>query len=309
MEHDAARELLPDRLRDAVGGLVGEQRRHRVADLGLDRRPAAYEGEVVGEGEPPPQLGEPQASVLPVEGPTSRPAGPGSWASGEFCFTLTMTDVATEWRVNRSVPNKAAIWVVEAIDHASECFPFPILGIDSDNGAEFINAHLFEYCLAEKITFTRGRPSNNNDGSHAEQMNWTHGSELVGYLRFDADAELKILNRVWELDWGFTNLLHTQQKLDSCERVGPKVIKRHDDPVRAGGARRGAQPSPARRSHPGPELDAPGELQREIARLCGRLEDPAPSKAPAAQRRVNRAFDSSEPELSGEATNQRSRTI
>ena len=58
-----------------------------------------------------------------------------------------MTDVATGWTVNRSVKNKAAVWVTEAIDHAAQCFPFRVLGIDSDNGSEFINAHLFEYCI------------------------------------------------------------------------------------------------------------------------------------------------------------------
>ena len=57
----------------------------------------------------------------------------GGNSSGEFCFTLTMTDIATGWTVNRSVRNKAARWVVEAIDEASRQFPFPILGIDSDN--------------------------------------------------------------------------------------------------------------------------------------------------------------------------------
>src|ERR1017187_676907 len=110
----------------------------------------------------------------------------GGNSFGEFCFTLTMTDVATGWTVNRSVKNKAAIVVAEAIEHARSVFPFPILGIDSDNGSEFINAHLFDYCTEHKITFTRSRPGNKNDGAHAEQKNWTHVRELVGYLRFDS---------------------------------------------------------------------------------------------------------------------------
>ncbi|MGD0043821.1 MAG: integrase, partial [Isosphaeraceae bacterium] len=63
----------------------------------------------------------------------------GGNSFGEFCFTLTMTDVATGWTVNRSVKNKAAILVTEAIEHARGVFPFPIFGIDSDNGSEFIN--------------------------------------------------------------------------------------------------------------------------------------------------------------------------
>ena len=75
-----------------------------------------------------------------------------------------MTDIATGWTVNRSVKDKVARWVVEANDVASRQFPFPIVGIDSDNGAEFINAHLFEYCLTRKITFTKSRSGNKNDG-------------------------------------------------------------------------------------------------------------------------------------------------
>ena len=71
----------------------------------------------------------------------------GGNSFGEFCFTLTVTDVATGWTVNRSVANKAAIHVVTAIAYVTKRFPFPILGIDSDNGSEFINAHLYDYCL------------------------------------------------------------------------------------------------------------------------------------------------------------------
>ncbi|HUX05579.1 MAG TPA: transposase family protein, partial [Acidimicrobiales bacterium] len=135
----------------------------------------------------------------------------GGNSSGEFCFTLTMTDIATGWTVNRSVKNKAARWVLEAIDEASKQFPFAILGIDSDNGSEFINAHLFEYCLTRKITFTRSRSGNKNDGAHVEQKNWTHVRQLVGYLRFDTTAELELLNRIWALDGTFTNYLLAQQ--------------------------------------------------------------------------------------------------
>src|SRR5664279_2727656 len=144
----------------------------------------------------------------------------GGNSSGEFCFTLTVTDIATGWTINRSVKNKAAIWVFEAIEYVAGQFPFPILGIDSDNGSEFINAHLLAYCTEHQITFTRSRPGNKNDGSHVEQKNWTHVRELVGYLRFDTDAELGVLNQIWEIDRTYTNLLLTQQKLTARTRNG-----------------------------------------------------------------------------------------
>jgi IS30 family transposase len=83
----------------------------------------------------------------------------GGVSSREFCFTLTVTDIATGWTVNRSVRNKASKWVFEALMHITEVFPFPfpIREIDSDNGSEFMNEHLFQYRTRQKITFTRSR--------------------------------------------------------------------------------------------------------------------------------------------------------
>lgn len=235
----------------------------------------------------------------------------GGNSHGEFCFTLTVTDVATGWTVNRSVPNKAAAHVVAAIDHVSSRFPFPILGIDSDNGSEFINAHLFDYCEARKVTFTRGRPGNKNDGCHVEQKNWTHVRSLVGYLRYDTPAELELLNKIWDLDWRFTNLLCTQQKLVSRERVGAKVIKRHDTaqtPHQR--ARTAGILTPGRKSALTRTLNDlhPGQLQREIDVLTEQLERLALLKRPAPIRRINTAFvKEPRPELLGEATKTASR--
>ena len=235
----------------------------------------------------------------------------GGNSHGEFCFTLTVTDVATGWTVNRSVINKAAAHVVTAIDHVSSRFPFPILGIDSDNGSEFINAHLFDYCEARRITFTRGRPGNKNDGCHVEQKNWTHVRSLVGYLRYDTPAELDLLNQIWDLDWRFTNLLCTQQKLVSRERVGAKIIKRHDTAqtphqrALATGVL-----TPARKAALTRALNElhPGQLQREIDVLAERLERLALLKRPAPIRRINTAFvKDPRPELLGEATKTASR--
>ena len=79
---------------------------------------------------------------------------------------------------------------------AARRWPVPVsdLGIDSDNGSEFINADLLAYCHARQITFTRSRPGNKNDGAHVEQKNWARVRELVGYYRYDTAAELEKLN-------------------------------------------------------------------------------------------------------------------
>lgn len=84
---------------------------------------------------------------------------------GDFCFTLDITDIATGWTETRSVKNKAQKWVFAAIKDGIASFPFPILGIDSDNGSEFINWELFRWCEQEKLTFTRSRSGNKNDGA------------------------------------------------------------------------------------------------------------------------------------------------
>ena len=147
--------------------------------------------------------------------------------SGEYCFTLTVTDISTGWTVNRSVRNKAAKCVFEALEYLISVFPFPIIGIDSNNGSEFIKDHLLAYCTEHEITFTRSRSGNKNDGAHVEQKNWARTRGLVGYLRYDTAAELELLNQAWELDQVFTNYLLPQQTLVSKTRVGAKVSKQH----------------------------------------------------------------------------------
>ena len=90
---------------------------------------------------------------------------------GGFCLPLTVTDISTGWTVNRSVHNKAQKYVFEALLHVVEVFPFPDIGIDSDNGSEFINHELLRFCEEQQITFTRSGPGNKNDGMHVEQKN------------------------------------------------------------------------------------------------------------------------------------------
>jgi transposase InsO family protein len=96
----------------------------------------------------------------------------GGNPAGPQAFRLTVTDIATGWTENRSVPSKAAKCVLAALNDIAYGMPFPILGVDSDNGSEFINDHLFQWCERRQVTFTRARPGNKNDGCHVEQKNW-----------------------------------------------------------------------------------------------------------------------------------------
>ena len=152
----------------------------------------------------------------------------GGNALGEHAYTLTVTDIATGWTENRSVRNKARKWVIAALDDISASMPFPLLGIDSDNGSEFINHHLLAWCEGRKLTFTRSRPGNSNDGAHVEQKNWAIVRTVVGYHRYDTPAELLLLNKIWTLQSLLTNYFQPQQKLISKVRDGAKVTKKYD---------------------------------------------------------------------------------
>jgi hypothetical protein len=148
--------------------------------------------------------------------------------NGEFGFSLTVTDIATGWTEVRSVRNKSAHAVFLALVSIQAALPFPLLGIDSDNGSEFINAHLLNWCTSQQITFTRSRPGNSNDGCHVEQKNWDIARRTVGYWRYDTAGELALLNQIWPVLSLVINLFTPQQKLISKTRTGAKVAKRYD---------------------------------------------------------------------------------
>lgn len=200
----------------------------------------------------------------------------GGNSAGEFCFTLDITDIATGWTETRSVRNKAQKWVFEAIRDATTAFPFPILGIDSDNGSEFINWELYRWCEKEKLTFTRSRSGNKNDGAHVEQENWHIVRQTVGYHRYDTAGELELLNRIWALQRLLTNHFGPQQKLLAKVRTGAKVSKKHDPPATpfqrvladTGTVVREVKTRLRRENKP---LN-PAAIQRQIQALCAELQ-------------------------------------
>ena len=152
----------------------------------------------------------------------------GGDLNGQFCYTLTCTDIATGWTENRTVRNKAAKWVFAALVEIQAQFPFRVLGIDSDNGSEFINHHLLGWCIDNSITFTRSRPNNSNDGAHVEQKNWAVARRTAGYWRYETPAQMAVLNQIWTALSPLTNLFTPQQKLVSKTRVGATVTKTYD---------------------------------------------------------------------------------
>jgi hypothetical protein len=150
--------------------------------------------------------------------------------NGDFASSLSVTDIATGWTEVRSVRNKAARHVFCALVEIQAGLPFPLLGIDSDNGSEFINDHLLRWCTSQRITFTRSRPANKNDGCHVEQKNWDIARRTVGYWRYDTPSEVALLNQIWAALSPLMNLFTPQQKLLTETRVGAKVTRTYDTP-------------------------------------------------------------------------------
>jgi|LGOV01.1.fsa_nt_gb hypothetical protein len=153
----------------------------------------------------------------------------GESTAGEFLHTLNVVDIETRWTETIALPNKGQKATFEGIQTMRHRLPFPLLGIDSDSGGEFINHHLYNYCQDEKITFTRARPYKKNDQAHIEQRNWTVVRQVVGYARYDSPEALILLNIIYEDLRLFVNFFQPVMKLESKTRVGSKVRKKYDE--------------------------------------------------------------------------------
>ena len=154
----------------------------------------------------------------------------GGTAHGEFIFTLNLTDVDTGWTEPRAVQNKAQRWTFEALMQVKQRLPFEILGIDSDNGSEFINHHLYDYCHEHHIEFTRSRPYRKNDNCFVEQKNNSVVRRYAGHLRYDTEEQLKLLNDIYDRVRLLVNFFHPSMKLISKTRNGARTSKRYDNP-------------------------------------------------------------------------------
>ncbi|MDA2928322.1 hypothetical protein MYX78_14030, partial [Acidobacteria bacterium AH-259-G07] len=152
----------------------------------------------------------------------------GGQAHGDYAQTLDLTDVSTGWTELAAVPNKAQVWVFEALERVRQQLPFPLLGLDSDNGSEFINNHLWRYCRQEQITFTRSRPFRKNDNCFVEQKNYSVVRRYVGYARYDRQAQVQLLNELYERVRLYVNFFLPSQKLKEKVRRGSRVHKRYD---------------------------------------------------------------------------------
>ena len=115
-----------------------------------------------------------------------------------------------------------------ALDQASKRLPFPLHGIDPDNGGEFINWGLLRWCAERKIDFTRGRPYQKNDNAHVEQKNWTHVRKVMGYDRIEEDRLVNLMNDLYRNELRlYMNFFRPTMKLVDKKRVG-----RHEEKIK-----------------------------------------------------------------------------
>jgi hypothetical protein len=152
----------------------------------------------------------------------------GESTEGFYLTTLCAVDVATGWWDSVGVWGKGQHRVCAAIHEMRRRLPFPLLGLDSDNGGEFINQHLYGYCEREGINFTRSRPHKKNDSCHVEQKNWSVVRRLVGYDRYSSRAALERLNLLYSCLRLYVNFFQPTMKLQGKTRHGAKVHKVYD---------------------------------------------------------------------------------
>jgi transposase InsO family protein len=155
----------------------------------------------------------------------------GNNAEGKFAYTINQTDILTTWVESRAVLGKAEDVMVEGLDEMAHALPFDLKGLDSDNGSEFVNWHLWRYCKRNKIQPFRGRPYKKDDNAHIEQKNWTHVRKLLGWDRYDTQEAVDAMNDLYRNELRlFMNLFMPSMKLLRKERIGAKVKRLYDKP-------------------------------------------------------------------------------
>ena len=152
----------------------------------------------------------------------------GPQASGAFLHTLVLTDVATGWTECLPLLTRSHDAVIGALGQVRQLLPFPLLGLDTDNGPEFLNYELLGYCERERITFTRGRAYRKNDQCFVEQKNGVVVRQLVGYDRFEGADAHRQLGEVYRALRLYVNFFQPSMKLREKRRDGSALHRRYD---------------------------------------------------------------------------------
>jgi len=155
----------------------------------------------------------------------------GSSPLGLYICSLNTVEISSGWWEAEAIMGKGQDPTFKALKGIRKRTPFGWKGVDSDNGPEFINHHLINYCEKENLEFTRSRPNKKNDNAYIEQKNWTHVRKVFGYFRYDTDEELILMNSLYEKELKlYKNFFSPVMKLTRKERVGGRVKRKYDVP-------------------------------------------------------------------------------
>lgn len=152
----------------------------------------------------------------------------GGNTNGPFLNTLVLVDIATGWLECIPLLRKSASDVIDGLRVVAELLPFPMQGLDTDCGSEFINYDLLDYCEDRKITFTRARTHRKNDQAHIEEKNGSVVRRLVGYDRLEGRKAWEALVQLYRVLRKYINYFQSSLKLIEKERCGAKVSKKYD---------------------------------------------------------------------------------
>jgi hypothetical protein len=217
-----------------------EGKLHRISPSTIDRILRRWRGKEARHGISTTKPGTLLKNAIPVrtfsEWDEKKPgfleadlvAHCGDNVEGFYLTTLSTVDVATGWCEPVAVWGKGQHRVGSAVHHVRQRLPMPMLGLDSDNGSEFINRVLYDYCRRNHITFTRARSYKKNDSCYIEQKNWAVVRQVIGYDRFSSKAAFRVLGDVYTLLRLYVNFFQPVLKLAWKTRNGARVHKTYD---------------------------------------------------------------------------------
>jgi hypothetical protein len=149
---------------------------------------------------------------------------------GSYIHSLVLTDIASGWTEAAPIVVREGTLVVETVERIRLGLPFALRALDVDNGSDFVNDNLIQYCLSRGIELTRSRPYRKNDQAWIEQKNGAVVRKLLGYRRFAGIAAARAITRLYGASRLFVNFFQPSFKLAAKHRDGARVSKRYHPP-------------------------------------------------------------------------------
>ena len=201
----------------------------------------------------------------------------GGNMGGDFIWSLTSVEIASGWTEIRAVWNRGQHACFQGLEAIWESQPFDLIGVDSDNGGEFLNHHLYRWLKEHGIEQTRSRPYYKNDQAYVEQKNSTHVRALLGYERLEHNELLEDLNELLKQWSMWKNLFCVTMKQESKRREGSRQIRRHEKKGRSPAQRlldsEQLRPEEATKLKKQLATINPFEMKKEIEKLEAKVWD------------------------------------